>query len=67
MLSLAQVGPDDIFLDLGCSWGQNLIIALTEFSVEATIGFGRNAKWYRKAVKRFFGWKIASHNPEIAL
>ena len=31
MLTLAGVGSKDVFWDLGCGWGQNLIVALMEF------------------------------------
>ena len=33
MLALAAVGKGDVFYDLGSGWGQNLIVALTEFGV----------------------------------
>lgn len=38
MLNLAKAKEDDIFYDLGSGWGQNLIIALTEFNVKRAIG-----------------------------
>jgi precorrin-6B methylase 2 len=58
MLSLGKVVSDDIFLDLGCGWGQNLIIALTEFNVKYAIGFERNSRRYRKAVGRIRKWGL---------
>ena len=51
-MKLAKVGRNDVYLDLGCGWGQNLIIALTEFNVKYAIGIERNKKRYRKAVSR---------------
>jgi precorrin-6B methylase 2 len=38
MLHLAGIGPNDVFYDLGCGFGQNLIIALAEFKVGRAIG-----------------------------
>lgn len=38
MLQLAELDKDDIFYDLGCGHGQNLIVALTEFSVSEAVG-----------------------------
>jgi len=38
MLSLARVGPSDVFYDLGSGWGQNLIIAITEFMLKEQLG-----------------------------
>jgi hypothetical protein len=59
MLKLANVGKDDVFLDLGSGWSQNLIIALTEFDVKYAIGFERNKKRYRKAVQRIKEWGLS--------
>ena len=44
MLKLANVNEKDVFFDLGCGWGQNLIIALTEFKVNQAIGFEHNTE-----------------------
>lgn len=38
MLSLAKAGKDDVFCDFGSGFGQNLIMALTEFGVKRSIG-----------------------------
>jgi precorrin-6B methylase 2 len=38
MLSLAKAGKDDVFCDFGSGFGQNLIMALTEFEVRKAIG-----------------------------
>ena len=52
MLSLAEVNENDVFLDLGCGWGQNLIIALTEFNVKRAVGFENNLERNTIANKR---------------
>ena len=38
MLTLAKAGKDDVFCDFGSGFGQNLVIALTEFDVKKAIG-----------------------------
>jgi len=38
MLSLAKPRRDDVFCDFGSGFGQNLIVALTEFDVKKAIG-----------------------------
>jgi hypothetical protein len=43
MLRLASVNRQDVFCDLGSGWGQNLILALTEFGAKKAIGIERNA------------------------
>jgi hypothetical protein len=52
MLTLAGAGPNDVFFDLGCGWGQNLKIALTEFNVKRDIGIESNKKRWQKARNR---------------
>jgi SAM-dependent methyltransferase len=52
MLRLADSGKDDIFCDMGCGIGQNLIIAATEFHVRKAIGFEQNSRRFRRAVHR---------------
>jgi SAM-dependent methyltransferase len=56
MLKLAKVGKDDIFYDLGCGYGQNLIIALTEFNAKKVVGFESNKRRSRIARGRLEGW-----------
>lgn len=52
MLNLVKATPDDIFYDLGCGWGQNLIIALTEFRLKKVVGIEDDAKRINVAIKR---------------
>lgn len=52
MLRLAKAGNSDLFYDLGCGWGQNLIIAAAEFNVEQCVGIERMESRYRKALRR---------------
>lgn len=52
MFKLANIDKDDIFLDLGCGWGQNLIVALTEFNVKKAIGIENNSERNKIARKR---------------
>ena len=52
MLSLANVGKDDVFYDLGSGWGQNMIVALTEFGVRKAVGVELDAERISVAEKR---------------
>ena len=52
MLELADVSSKDIFLDLGCGYGQNLKIALTEFNVKKAIGYENNLERQKNAKNR---------------
>src|SRR5579864_1404972 len=56
MLSCADVRKNDIFYDLGCGLGQNLIIALSEFGVKEAVGIEVDKKTYEKAK-----WRLAKH------
>lgn len=38
MLNLAKANAKDVFYDLGSGWGQNVLIALTEFRVAKAVG-----------------------------
>lgn len=51
MMEVANVGPNDIFYDLGCGWGQNLIMAVTERGVKKAVGLetiALDTKWHAK-------------------
>ena len=52
MLNLAKAGPNDILLDLGCGWGQNLLIAAAGFGVKTCIGIDRLEPRYLRAKQR---------------
>ena len=56
MLRLAKAGRNDVFYDLGSGWGQNLIIALTEFNVKKAVGFEINKSRREKAENRLRRW-----------
>ncbi len=56
MFALANIKKQDIFFDLGCGWGQNLIIAATEFGVQTCVGMETNPGRYRKAKRRIDRW-----------
>jgi len=52
MLSLARANENDVLVDLGCGWAQNLIIAATEFNVKNCYGIERLRRRYSKAKQR---------------
>jgi len=58
MLKLASAGKDDVFYDLGSGWGQNMIIALSEFKVKKAVGIEDDRERYDVSTKRLRKWKI---------
>ena len=42
MLTLAEVGPDDVVYDLGCGDGRILFMAIEEFEAERAVGYDIN-------------------------
>ena len=56
MLKLANAREDDVFYDLGCGWGQNLIVAATEFNVRKSVGLEIAQHRYKKAKSRVENW-----------
>src|SRR5207249_5969491 len=52
MLGLGRVGRSDVFYDLGSGWGQNLIIALTEFHVKKAVGIERDRERHQISTER---------------
>jgi precorrin-6B methylase 2 len=62
MLKLARARKDDVLYDLGCGWGQNLIIAATEFGVKKCFGIERLKLRYLKARKRVKQRSLAPRN-----
>ena len=57
MLTLADTRTRDVFCDLGCGWGQNLIIALTEFQVAKVVGIEEDAGRVRRCTDRLKRWE----------
>ena len=57
MLTLAEAGPRDVFLDLGCGWGQNLIVALTEFNVSRAVGIEKDVSRKLMCERRLKRWQ----------
>jgi SAM-dependent methyltransferase len=56
MMTLARVGKKDIFYDLGSGYGQNLIIALTEFNVRKAVGFENDKRRRERSIERLENW-----------
>jgi hypothetical protein len=56
MLSLAEVGKNDVFYDLGSGYGQSIIIALTEFGVKRAVGFELQKNRREKSIERLLKW-----------
>ncbi len=52
MLKLARTQESDVFYDLGSGWGQNLIVALTEFKVKKAVGIEQDRERHAKALGR---------------
>jgi len=52
MLGLGRVGRSDVFYDLGSGWGQNLIIALTEFHVKKAVGIEKDRERHQISTER---------------
>ena len=61
--AVTEAGPKDIFCDLGCGWGQNLIVALTEFDVAGVIGIKKDVSRKQKCEKRLRKWQ--KHLPSL--
>jgi hypothetical protein len=64
MLRLAEAGESDVFYDLGSGWGQNLIIAATEFGVQRAIGFEKDDGRFRRSARRIK--RLSAKLPETA-
>jgi len=62
MLRLAGARSDDIFFDLGCGWGQNLIVAATEFpfNIRRCIGIENDPTRLKKVRERIKRLSLSS-------
>jgi hypothetical protein len=63
MMKLAKITKNDVFYDLGSGYGQNLIVALTEFNARKVVGFENNRKRRKKSIERLVKWSRA--RPDI--
>ncbi len=52
MLRLVEAGPNDIFYDLGSGWGQNIILAITEFKVRKAVGIEKDRERHHFSQER---------------
>ncbi len=67
MLRLAKAGPKDVFYDLGSGWGQNLIIALTEFGVKNAVGMETDRERHRVSLRRLERRRIPQDRGTVLL
>jgi len=67
MLELAGAGPNDVFCDLGSGWGQNLIIAATEFKVRRATGIEVDKGRYAKSLEQLKKWKFVEGRVNVIL
>ena len=63
MLSLARVDKNDVFYDLGCGWGQNLVVALTEGKAAKVVGVEMEEDRQKVALARLEKW--AAKRPKL--
>ncbi len=52
MLGLVNASEDDIFYDLGSGWGQNIIMAATEFGVKTCVGIEKDKERFSVSLER---------------
>lgn len=65
MLHLARASPRDVFYDLGSGWGQNLIVALTEFGVKRAVGIERDRERHHVSQERLSRRGISSNRASV--
>lgn len=56
MIRLADPKQDDVFFDLGCGWGQNLIAFASESRIKKCVGIESNESRYVEAKRRVSRW-----------
>ena len=56
MIDLAEPQEDDVFYDLGCGWGQNLIIVASESKVRECVGIEFDESRFLEAKRRIARW-----------
>jgi len=65
MLDLVHAGPRDVFYDLGSGWGQNMIIALTEFQVKKAVGIEKDRERHHFSLERLAKWQLAADRASV--
>lgn len=65
MLSLARIGPNDVFYDLGCGFGQNLIVAMKEFNVRKAVGIESDRERAWRANERLRELGLQTHGKAL--
>ncbi len=61
MLNLVNANEEDIFYDLGSGWGQNLIVARTEFRVKKCVGIEKDKERFAKSIERIKKRRLQKH------
>ena len=65
MLRLANAGTGDVFYDLGSGWGQNLIVALTEFGVRKAVGVEQDRERHHVSLERLEKRRIPAQRGSV--
>jgi len=65
MLSLVDARPSDVFYDLGSGWGQNLLIALTEYQVREAVGIENDRERHAISLARLKRWGIPAERGRV--
>lgn len=63
LLKLGKANHHDTFFDLGCGWGQTIMIALLECGVARAVGFESDKERRKKALQRRDSW--LTQRPDI--
>ena len=65
MLHLANASKNDVFYDLGCGLGQNLVVAVKEFRVKRAVGIDKDTHRAKKATEYLRDLNLAPDRAKI--
>ncbi len=66
MFSLASLGKDDVFYDLGSGWGQSPIVALNEYDAKLAVGIEMDRERQAVSTARLRKWGLASKSKVVS-